>query len=114
MIELYYEAEQRGYAVVGTTNRTEYLTGFYIKWGDDSSDIEPIMHFIKTQVFETGKRAWNPSKDNRQKTEPGHSSRITDEFAMGITYGDLDRILQKIELDQPLSDEKQGCREKGP
>lgn len=36
MLCLYMEAEQRGYAVLGTTNRTEAVTGFYVKWGDDS------------------------------------------------------------------------------
>jgi NH3-dependent NAD+ synthetase len=34
MVCLYLEAEQRNYAVVGTTNRTEAATGFYVKWID--------------------------------------------------------------------------------
>jgi NAD+ synthase len=112
MIALYYEAEQRGYAVVGTTNKTEYLTGFYIKWGDDSSDIEPIMHVYKTQVFELAKELGIPKRIIEKKPSPDIAPGITDEFAMGIAYGDLDRILQKIELDQSLSDEKQDVVEK--
>ena len=39
MCLLYFEAEKRGYAVVGTTNRTEHLTGLYVKWGDEAVDI---------------------------------------------------------------------------
>lgn len=112
MIMLYYEAEQRGYAVVGTTNKTEYRTGFYIKWGDDSSDIEPIMHLYKTQIFELAKELGIPQKIIDKKPSPDIAPGITDEFAMGVTYSDLDRILQKIENHQPLSDEKKDVVEK--
>jgi NAD+ synthase len=50
MIEYYY-AEKMNYAVCGTTNKTEYLTGFYVKYGDGGVDLEPIADCYKFQVY---------------------------------------------------------------
>lgn len=52
MIVLYMVAEQMNYAVCGTTNKTEALCGFYVKYGDGGVDIEPLQDCYKTQVFE--------------------------------------------------------------
>ncbi|MDE5285796.1 MAG: NAD(+) synthase, partial [Buchnera aphidicola] len=35
--------------VVGTTNAAENLTGFFTKYGDHGTDINPISHFNKRQ-----------------------------------------------------------------
>ena len=96
MIRLYFEAEKRGYAVAGTTNRTEFLTGFYIKWGDDSSDIEPILHLYKTEVFRLAGELGIPHRIIDKKPSPDIAPGITDEFALGMTYDTIDRILKKI------------------
>ena len=52
MALLYYFAELNNYAVCGTTNRDEYLQGFFVKYGDGGVDIEPIMHLYKLQVYQ--------------------------------------------------------------
>lgn len=52
MIHLYAEAEQRNAIVVGTTNRTEYLLGDFCKYGDGGTDIEPIAHLYKNQIYQ--------------------------------------------------------------
>ena len=83
-------------AVVGTTNLTELLTGFYIKWGDDSADIEPIMHLYKTDVFRMADELDIPRRIIQKKPSPDIAPGITDEFALGMTYEKLDRILKKI------------------
>jgi NAD+ synthase len=41
---------ERGYIVVGCSNRTEIETGFYLPFGDGLSHIMPIAHLYKTQV----------------------------------------------------------------
>jgi len=105
MCLLYFEAEKRGYAVVGTTNRTEYLTGLYVKWGDEAVDIEPIMHLYKTQVFELAKEMNVPEKILKKPPSPDLIPGITDEMAFNTSYLELDRILMKIERDEDLSDE---------
>ncbi len=97
MCKLYLEAEKIGFAVVGTTNKSEMKTGFYVKWGDDSSDIEPIMHLYKTEVVEMAKKLGLPERIINKSPSPDLIPGITDEFALKISYADLDRILRLIE-----------------
>ncbi|MDC7226880.1 MAG: NAD(+) synthase [Spirochaetales bacterium] len=99
MVRMYFEAEKRGYAVIGTTNLTEFLTGFYIKWGDDSTDIEPIIHLYKTDVFTLGRELGIPKKIIEKKPSPDIAPGITDEFALGMDYKKLDRILKKLKAE---------------
>lgn len=97
MCKLYMEAEKCGYCVVGTTNRTELLLGLYVKWGDDSTDIEPIKHLYKTQVFELGKYLNVPERILSKKPTPDLIPGITDEDAFGITYEEVDSVLMDLE-----------------
>jgi len=52
MAMLYYHAERRNYAVVGTPNKDEHDQGFFVKWGDGGYDVAPIRHLYKTQVYQ--------------------------------------------------------------
>lgn len=99
MCLLYLKAEQQNYAVMGTSNKTELMTGFYVKWGDDSTDIEPVKHLYKTQIFELAKTLELPPSIIAKAPSPDLIPGITDEFALKIKYQDLDRILMKIEND---------------
>lgn len=99
---LYLEAEKRNYAVIGTTNRTEYMTGFYVKWGDDSSDIEPVLHLYKTQIFELAERLDIPEKIQNKAPSPDLIPGITDEEMLGINYSELDDVLLAMEKGQEL------------
>ena len=51
MIVEYMHAEKMNYAVCGTTNKTEALLGFFVKYGDGGVDLEPIANCYKTQVY---------------------------------------------------------------
>lgn len=42
--------QDRGYVVMGNSNRTEWLTGFYLPLGDGLGHILPIVHLYKCQV----------------------------------------------------------------
>ena len=52
MMHLYYYAEMKNFMVCGTTNRSETLQGFFVKYGDGGVDIEPLAHLYKTQVYQ--------------------------------------------------------------
>lgn len=52
MSMLYYHAEMRNYAVIGTANKNEHDQGFFVKYGDGGVDIKPIAHLFKTQVYQ--------------------------------------------------------------
>jgi NAD+ synthase len=43
--------QDRGYVVVGTSNRTELETGFFLPFGDGIWHVGPIVHLYKTEVF---------------------------------------------------------------
>ena len=102
---LYLEAEKKNYAVVGTTNKTEYLTGFYVKWGDDAVDIEPILHLYKSQVYDLARELKVPEKIIEKAPSPDLIPGITDEYALGMSYKTLDRILIKMENRSSISEE---------
>jgi NAD+ synthase len=103
IIHLYLEAERRGFAVIGTTNRTEFATGFYVKWGDDSADIEPILHLYKTQVYQLAEELGIPQRIREKAPSPDLVPGITDEFVLGITYAELDSILVSMEEGHDLA-----------
>jgi NAD+ synthase len=52
MSTLYFHAEARQFAVIGTANKNEHDQGFFVKYGDGGADIQPIAHFFKTQVYQ--------------------------------------------------------------
>jgi NAD+ synthase len=94
---LYFEAEKLGYAVLGSTNRTEERTGFYVKWGDDARDLEPLMHLYKSEVYELAASLGLPEPVRSKAPSPDLVPGLTDEFALGIPYRDLDRILVSMD-----------------
>ncbi|CAM2908452.1 NAD(+) synthase [Hathewaya histolytica] len=108
MCYLYLEAEKINYAVVGTTNKTEYLTGFYVKWGDGASDIEPLIHLYKTKIYDLARDLNVPEKIIKKAPSPDLIPGITDEFVFGTSYKTLDRILMNIESGKALNEEDVG------
>jgi NAD+ synthase len=52
MAMLYYHAELRHYAVIGTPNKHEHNQGFFVKHGDGGADVMPIVNLFKTQVYQ--------------------------------------------------------------
>jgi len=105
MLYLYLEAEQRQYAVIGCANKSEFLSGFYVKYGDDSSDIAPISHLHKSEVYEAARMLNIPQRIIDKPPSPDLMPGITDEFALGIKYMEFDRIVKKIEEGKDISDE---------
>lgn len=105
MVMLYLEAEKRNYAVVCCANKTENLSGFFVKWGDDSADFAPILHLYKGQVYDIARKLKIPERIINKAPSPDLVPGLTDEFVLGISYENLDRILIKIENGEDLSEE---------
>jgi NAD+ synthase len=97
MLTLYYVAEQEDRLVAGTTNRSEYMTGFFVKWGDGAADIEPVLPLYKTQVRQLAAYLGVPDEIVRKAPSPDLLPGIADEDALGIDYETLDRILDGLE-----------------
>ena len=51
MVVLYQFAEVNNLMVVGAANRTEWLTGTFVKWGiDHCADLMPLLHIYRSQI----------------------------------------------------------------
>lgn len=98
MIVLYHFANTEGRLVVGTSNKSEVLMGYFTKFGDGGADLEPIGDLYKTEVRELAKQLGIAPKIIRKTATAGLWKGQTDEGEMGITYEHLDAILLGIEL----------------
>ena len=50
MFILYYNANQLGYMVVGSGNKSELSTGYFTRYGGGEVDILPLGNLVKKQV----------------------------------------------------------------
>jgi NAD+ synthase len=98
LMVLYYLAEQENRLVVGTTNKSEAMTGFTVKWGDNVADVEPILPLYKTQVRRLAAYLGVTEDVIRKAPSPDLLPGILDEPALGMSYETLDRILEGLEL----------------
>jgi NAD+ synthase len=106
MIQLYYYAEKHNYIVIGTTNKSELLQGFFLKFGDGGVDIEPIAHLYKNQVYEISKYLGVIQEIiDRAPSPDTYSLPVTDkELYFCIDYELLDLLLYAYENDIPRQD----------
>ncbi|MCL2032890.1 MAG: NAD+ synthase [Methanomassiliicoccaceae archaeon] len=104
MIILYNRAKKLDYLVAGTSNRSEYMMGYFTKFGDGASDIMPIIDLYKTQVRQIAELVGVPKDIIEKVPTAGLWEGQTDEEEMGITYRDLDLVLNGITFG--LSDEQ--------
>jgi NAD+ synthase len=98
MIVLYHYANTDWRLVVGTSNKSELLVGYFTKFGDGAADLEPIGDLYKTEVRELAKCIRIPNTIIKKAPSAGLWKGQTDEGEMGITYEKLDAILFGIEL----------------
>uniref|UniRef100_A0A7V5XF66 NH(3)-dependent NAD(+) synthetase n=1 Tax=Thermodesulfobacterium geofontis TaxID=1295609 RepID=A0A7V5XF66_9BACT len=96
MVILYGIANARKYLVLGTSNKTEFLVGYFTKWGDGASDIAPLLSLYKTEVKKVAKMLGVPEKIILKKPTAGLWEGQTDEDELGIEYDLLDKILYRL------------------
>jgi NAD+ synthase len=110
MMTLYYIAEKKNYVVMGTSNKSEILTGYYTLYGDGATDMRPIGDLNKTQVWELAEVLGVPEEIiNRPPTggcRGDESDRDEKEF--GISYEDFDQIYESINNNDVLSKFEEG------
>ena len=97
MINLYACANKKNMLVVGTGNRSEHMVGYFTKYGDGGTDFEPISHLYKTEVWAMAKYLKLPKKIINKTPSAELWDGQTDEKELGITYKELDRILDYID-----------------
>lgn len=94
MCMLYYHAESRNYAVIGTGNKNEHEQGFFVKYGDGGADIKPIAHLFKTQVFQLAEYLEVPEEIRKRTptTDTYSAEQTQEEFFYRIPFAILDRV----------------------
>jgi NAD+ synthetase len=93
MIVIYDLAQELHALVVGTENRTENLLGYFTRFGDAASDIEPITDLYKTEVRAAARVLGQPQAVLDKHPTAGLWGGQTDEDELGFTYHDADRAL---------------------
>lgn len=96
MVILYAYANSKNYLVLGTSNKSEFLTGYFTKWGDAASDYAPLINLYKTEVWEIAKRVGVPERIINKKPSAGLWEGQSDEDDLGISYQLLDEILYRL------------------
>jgi NAD+ synthase len=93
MCVLYYYANQRNSLVVGTSDRSEVLIGYFTKYGDGGADILPMASLYKTQVRALGNYLKLPDAILSKKSSPMLWEKHTAEQEIGMSYEEIDSIL---------------------
>lgn len=96
MIILFDAAKKRQALVVGTENKSEHLLGYYTRFGDEASDVEPLRHLYKTQVYQLAKYLNLPKSILAQQPTAGLWQNQTDQDELGFTYQAGDEILYNL------------------
>lgn len=93
MILLYDLSKKYNALVLGTENKTEHLLGYFTRFGDEASDIEPIRNLYKTQVKQLASYLQIPERIINKVPTAGMWQGQTDEGEFGFTYEEGDKIL---------------------
>ena len=95
MTLLYFYAEKNNLSVVGTTNKSEYLQGYFVKYGDGGSDIEPLVNLYKSQIYQIGNFLNVPEVilNNDASPDVWSYSTTDEEFFYTVPYEIVDLIL---------------------
>lgn len=91
---LYYHAEAKNYAVIGTGNKNEHEQGFFVKYGDGGADVKPIAHLFKTQVFQLAEFLGVPEEIRKRTptTDTYSAEQTQEEFFYKMPFDIMDRI----------------------
>ena len=99
---LYYYANAKNYLVLGSSDKSEYLIGYFTKFGDGASDITPIVSLYKLQVREIAKYLGVPENVITKKSSPHLWKDHEAENELGVSYEEVDSILYCL-FDKKLS-----------
>lgn len=103
MVVQYAVAANHNGAVLGTDHSAESVTGFFTKYGDGGTDLNPLFRLNKGQGKELLKELAAPAgfyekvpTADLESDRPGRS----DEDALGVTYKEIDQYLAGEEVSE--------------
>lgn len=102
MIAVFDYAKSKDALVVGTENKSEHYLGYFTRFGDAASDIEPLVHLYKTQVRELAQELSLPEVFLQKAPSAGLWENQSDEIEFGFSYELADQVLSYL-IDRQLS-----------
>ena len=103
---LYYHAERRNYAVIGTANKNEHDQGFFVKYGDGGVDTLAIAHLYKTQVYQLAEYLGVPEEIRRRPptTDTYSAPGTQQEFFFRLPFETMDLLWFAQENGVPIGE----------
>jgi NAD+ synthase len=99
---LYYYANAKNYLVLGSSDKSEHLIGYFTKFGDGAADLVPIISLYKLQVRKIAEFLGVP-KNVIEKKSSAHLWREHEaEKEIGVSFKEIDSILYCL-FDKKLS-----------
>ncbi|NKQ35882.1 MAG: NAD(+) synthase [Chloroflexi bacterium] len=102
---LYYHAELRDYAVIGTPQRNEHGQGFFVKYGDGAMDVKPLGHLFKSQVYQLADYLDIPEeiRTNPPTSDTYSAGSTQEEFFFRLPFEIMDLIWYGLEHNVPAA-----------
>jgi NAD+ synthase len=97
MIYIYYCANKLNKIVVGSSDKSETMMGYFTKWGDVAADISPLMDLYKTQIRKLAQHIGISKAIIAKPSSPALWPGQTAEAELGLKYEVLDLILYGLE-----------------
>lgn len=91
---LYHFAKLNNSLVIGTTDKSELMLGYFTKYGDGGADIYPIANLYKTEVRELARYLQLPRSICEKKSGPRLWLEHDAESELGLQYEKIDTILR--------------------
>jgi NAD+ synthase len=101
MCILYYYSFIHNGLVLGTSDKSELVLGYYTKFGDGGADLFPLGDLYKTQVRELAKYLELPLSIRQKESSPRLWKGHTAEEELGANYDEIDMILKNLESAGP-------------
>ena len=102
---LYYYANAKNFLVLGSSDKSEHLIGYFTKFGDGAADLVPIISLYKLQVRKIAEFLGVPKNVIEKKSSAHLWKEHEAEKEIGVSYEEIDSILYCL-FDKKLSVEE--------
>jgi len=92
-------AHSAGRLVLGTSNYSEYLVGYWTKWGDGAADMQPIARLYKDEVVALARTLGLPDWVIKRVPSAGLWPGQSDEGEMGVSYAEIRLFFEGTEIE---------------
>ena len=96
MCILYYYAGMESRLVIGSSNKTELLLGYFTKYGDGAADLLPLGDLYKTEIMGLGKYLKVPNSILEKKSSARLWNDQITEVELGLSFTELDPVIDKL------------------